>query len=131
MGAGDYSALVSSARAGRTEPQQWQAPDGSWVLLIGAADAGMDEDVVVGDYYGLKQKVDLTEIYLLSFALKMRQSADAATVGFRASLLIDGAEEWALEPAAGATEEFTRRTVNVTNVVGARDVEFRLEAVAP
>jgi hypothetical protein len=131
MAVGDYSPLISSQLAGRIQPQQWQAPDGSWVLLIGAPDTGRDEDVEVGDYYGLKQTLDLTDVYLISFAIKFRQSADSMTVGFKARVLVDGVEEFALSLPPSVTMEYVKRTINVTSVTGSVDVEFRLEAVSP
>lgn len=131
MPLGDYSPIVATQRAGRIQPTQWQSPDGSWVLHIGSEDAGHDEDVVVGDYYGLKQSVDFTGLTFVTFALRMRQSTDAASVSFKASVLIDGAEIWSLEPGVGETVEYGQRTANVAHLTGAHDLEFRLEAVAP
>jgi hypothetical protein len=130
MAIGDYSPIISAHVSGRIQPQQWQAPDGSWVLLIGVESAGIDEDIEVGDRFGLQQKVDFSGFVLLRFAARFRQSADTGTVGFRASLLLDGAEVWAEEPAASAVVEYSQRTVNVTDV-GIATLEFRLEAVAP
>lgn len=131
MADGDYSPLVWGHRSGRMQPQQWQAPDGSWALAIGAELPGADEDIVVGDHYGLKQEVDFTGVYLLGFAVKFRQSASAATTSFQAKLLIDDIEYWSLEPAASQTAEYARRTINVTDISGSAIVEFRLEAVTP
>jgi hypothetical protein len=131
VAAGDQGPLLFGQLAGRIQPTGWTAPDGSWAILIGSEDPDKDADIEIGDTGGFEQSIDLTATKLLTWAMKFRNSADAAMVDFKVSLKIDGLEFWSEQIAASAMRDYVQRTVNVTNMTGATVVALVLEAVDP
>ncbi|KKN87408.1 hypothetical protein LCGC14_0258630 [marine sediment metagenome] len=131
MAAGDQGPLLFGQLAGRIQPTGWTAPDGSWVILIGSEDPDKEDDIEIGDTGGFEQSVDLTSTKLLTWAMKLRNSDDAATVDFKASLTIGGVEFWSEQIAASEIRDYAKRTVNTYGVAGAQTVALLLEAVTP
>lgn len=125
-----YGTLIAGHRAGRIEPGAWTPPDGDWVVLIGSEDPLAEEEVEIGDYFGLEQSIDLTAVMLITLGMKFRNTVTAA-IDFKVSVLVGGAEVWSDQISHGETRDYTRRTINVYDQVGAQLVEVRLEAVAP
>lgn len=82
----------------------------------------------VGDYLGFQATIDLTSINLLTFYTKMRQPINTG-IKFKLAVLLDGQEQFALEPAAGSEVDAIARTVNASLLTGSLSVEFRIEAV--
>ncbi|MCP4573333.1 MAG: hypothetical protein GY838_13340 [bacterium] len=131
MAAGDRGPLIFSQRAGRVQPTGWTAPDGLWVFLVGSEDESKEDDIEIGDKDGLELSIDLTSTNILSWAMKMRNTSDAATIDFKASLTVGGVEYWSEQIAASAIRDYAKRSVNVFHLTGSQTVALTLEAVAP
>lgn len=124
----DEGTLIAGHRAGRIQPTGWTPPDGDWCFLIGSESADVEDDVEIGDIFGVEQEVFLGDVRTLSFAMKLRNTPDPA-IDFKASLNIGGSEVWSEQIAHGETREYVRRTVNVSHLTGVQVVSLRLEAV--
>jgi hypothetical protein len=86
----------------------------------------------VGDYFGVIDQVDMTGITLITFGMRLRNTTSSGGgVQFRASMIVDGSEEWGEEISFGELRDYTARTVNVSNLTGFKSLEIRLEAVTP
>ena len=131
MAAGDQGPLLFGQLGGRIQPEGWTAPDGDWVILIGSEDPDKDDDIEIGDKGGFELSIDLTATKLLTWAMKFRNSDDAATIDFNVALEIGGVEYFSEQIAASAIRDYAQRTVNVFNLTGAQTVAMTLEAVTP
>jgi hypothetical protein len=101
------------------------------VILIGSEDPNKEDDIEIGDKFGFEQSIDLTTTKLLTWAMRFRNTSDAATVDFKAVLTIAGVEFWSEQIAASEIRDYTQRTVNVFALTGSQTVAFVLEAVTP
>jgi hypothetical protein len=126
----DVGTIGAGHLAGRIQPTGWTAPDGSWVMLLGSEYPDVEEDVIIGDFVGFSQMVDFTNITSVNFGMKFRNTTSTA-IGFEVRVLVSGAELLSVKIPAGETRDYTRRTINVHHLTGDRDLEVRLEAVAP
>jgi hypothetical protein len=122
--------LIAGRRAGRIQPTGWTPPDGDWCFLVGAENPLAEEDVIVGDRFGVEQTIDLTSIKTITFAMKLRNTTSTA-IDFRAIFTVSGIELWSEQIATGAAREYVERTVNVSHLGGNRPIALRLEAVVP
>jgi hypothetical protein len=125
-----FGTLIAGHQAGRIQPGQWTPPDGDWVVLIGSENPLAEDEVEVGDYFGLQEIFDFTTITLITFAMRLRNTT-TPTIDFKVSVLVSGVEIWSEQIAHGALRDYTARTLNVHHLTGDRPLEVRLEAVAP
>lgn len=124
------SVLVAGHAAGRLKPEAYTAPDGSYVLLLGAEDPNVEEDVEVGDYASVNTTFDVTDLTLLTFALRFRNTASVSGPDFKVVVELDGTELWSEQIPRGELRQYAKRTVNVAPFDGNAHLEIRLEAVA-
>jgi hypothetical protein len=126
--ANEEGTLVAGHRAGRIQPSEWTPPDGDWCFLIGSENADVEEDVEIGDVFGVEQEVYIGDVRTITFAMKLRNTTTAG-IDFKASFLVGGTEIWSEQIALGATREYAKRTINVSHLTGVQTVALRLEAV--
>lgn len=125
-----YGTLIAGHAAGRIQPGEWTPPDGQWVLLIGSEDPDVEDDVDVGDYFGVQETFDFTNVTLVRFGMRLRNTI-STSIDFRVSVLVSGTEVWSEQIPHGEIREYATRTVNVHHLAGDRTFEVRLLAVAP
>lgn len=115
---------------GRMIPTASTATAGRFAFVLGCDTEGMAAEIVPGDYTGIEQDIDLTDVDLVRADLVLRTPADVpAGQAWRAAILIDSVIYASARGWPGRTRNLADLAANVSKLAGVHEVAFRLDLV--
>jgi hypothetical protein len=113
---------------GRIVPAGFVATEGAFVWVLGCDLRGVVERLELGDFVELAQRADFGDAKLVRFRARMRPPATTPPgVTWRATLRIDGNEQVAVVLVPGRVRDRIDLAANVSKLVGAHELAFRLD----
>lgn len=120
------------AIGGGRQPAPSGFGSGAWVVLFGAARAGVFEDVQPGDYGEVAQEIDPDVVRLLRFRVGFQRQPVGPSPLYRLRIKIGAVTVWEVKPLAGAFFVSNDVTINLRDWAGGgvQTLTIRVEAEA-